>query len=105
MEGEDGEPRRADDHSVLPGDLLRAPAKLENLPLEVYGSVGQLFIAGIVPGLMLTAFLVVTSGISKMKLGAVARASLPWSLVLLLALLIVTYIPTIALWLPNLIWK
>ena len=49
--------------------------------------------------------LYVASGISKMKLGAVARASLPWSLVLLLALLIVTYIPTIALWLPNLIWK
>ena len=49
--------------------------------------------------------LYVASGISKMKLGAVARASLPWSLVLLLALVIVTYIPIIALWLPNLIWK
>lgn len=49
--------------------------------------------------------LYVASGISGMKLGQVARASLPWSLVLLLALLIVTYIPTIALWLPNMIWK
>ncbi len=49
--------------------------------------------------------LYVASGISGMKLGQVARASLPWSLVLLLALLIVTYVPQIALWLPNLIWK
>jgi C4-dicarboxylate transporter DctM subunit len=49
--------------------------------------------------------LYVASGISKMKLGAVARASLPWSLVLLLALAIVTYIPIISLWLPQMIWK
>lgn len=49
--------------------------------------------------------LYVASGISKMKLGAVARASLPWSLVLLLALAIVTYISSISLWLPGLIWK
>ncbi len=49
--------------------------------------------------------LYVASGISGMKLGQVARASLPWSLVLLLALLIVTYIPQISLWLPNMIWQ
>ena len=49
--------------------------------------------------------LYVASGISGMKLGRVARASLPWSMVLLLALLIVTYVPQIAMWLPDLIWK
>jgi C4-dicarboxylate transporter DctM subunit len=49
--------------------------------------------------------LYVASGISGMKLGQVAKASLPWSLLLLMALLIVTYIPSIALWLPNMLLK
>ncbi len=49
--------------------------------------------------------LYVASGISGMKLGQVARASLPWTMVLLLALLIVTYVPQIALWLPSLLWQ
>jgi C4-dicarboxylate transporter, DctM subunit len=34
----------------------------------------------------------------------VARAALPWSLVLLFFLGIVTYVPAITLWLPNLLF-
>lgn len=49
--------------------------------------------------------LYVASGISGMKLGQVARASLPWSLLLLLSLLIVTYTPQISLFLPDLLYK
>jgi C4-dicarboxylate transporter DctM subunit len=48
--------------------------------------------------------LFVASGITKMPITAVARAALPWSLVLLLFLLIVTYVPAISLWLPNLLF-
>ncbi len=49
--------------------------------------------------------LYVASGISGMKLGQVAKASLPWTIVLILALLIVTYVPQIAMWLPSLLWQ
>lgn len=49
--------------------------------------------------------LYVASGISGMKLGQVARASLPWSLLLILALLLVTYISQISLFLPNLLYR
>jgi C4-dicarboxylate transporter, DctM subunit len=45
--------------------------------------------------------LFVTSGITKMPIMTVARAALPWTLVLLLFLVIVTYVPIITLWLPN----
>ena len=33
-----------------------------------------------------------------------ARAALPWTLVLLLFLVIITYVPVIALFLPNLLF-
>ena len=49
--------------------------------------------------------LYVASGISGMKLGQVARASLPWSMLLILALLIVTYVPRISLFLPELLYR
>jgi C4-dicarboxylate transporter, DctM subunit len=45
--------------------------------------------------------LFVTSGITKMSIMAVARAALPWTLVLLVFLAIITYVPVITLWLPN----
>lgn len=48
--------------------------------------------------------LYVASGIAKMPLYAVVRASLPWMLVLVLALLIVTYVPELSLWLPRLLY-
>ena len=45
--------------------------------------------------------LFVTSGITQMSVLEVVRAALPWLSVLLLFLIIVTYVPAIALWLPN----
>jgi C4-dicarboxylate transporter DctM subunit len=39
-----------------------------------------------------------------MPITAVARAALPWSLVLLAFLMIVTYVPVISTWLPNLLF-
>ena len=48
--------------------------------------------------------LFVTSGVTGMSLAAVTRAALPWLLVLLLFLVIVTYMPFISLALPNMIF-
>ncbi len=48
--------------------------------------------------------LFVTSGITGMSIVQVTKAALPWLSILLLFLLIVTYIPQISLFLPNLIF-
>ncbi|MCC6869715.1 MAG: TRAP transporter large permease [Burkholderiales bacterium] len=47
--------------------------------------------------------LFVTAGITKMPIGAVVRAALPWTLVLLAFLIVITYVPAISLVLPNLL--
>ena len=46
--------------------------------------------------------LFVTAGITRMSIGRVVRAALPWTVILLVFLLIVTYVPAITLFLPNL---
>jgi len=48
--------------------------------------------------------LFVTAGITKMPIGEVIRAALPWLGVLLSFLVIVTYIPQVSLLLPNLLF-
>jgi len=48
--------------------------------------------------------LFVTAGITGMSIGRVVRAALPWSLVLLAFLMLVTYVPSISLWLPTLMF-
>jgi len=48
--------------------------------------------------------LFVTAGITKMSIVEVVRAALPWLSVLLIFLVLVTYIPQIALFLPNLLF-
>ncbi|MDI1238944.1 MAG: TRAP transporter large permease subunit [Polaromonas sp.] len=48
--------------------------------------------------------LFVTAGITKMSILGVARAALPWTLVLLLFLMIITYVPAITLFLPNMLF-
>lgn len=47
--------------------------------------------------------LFVTVGITKLTLAQVIRAATPWLSVLLIYLMLVTYIPAISLWLPNLL--
>jgi C4-dicarboxylate transporter, DctM subunit len=49
--------------------------------------------------------LFVTSGITGMSIMQVTRAALPWLMVLLVFLVIITYIPSITLFLPNLLFN
>ena len=49
--------------------------------------------------------LFVTSGITGMSIVQVTRAALPWLSILLLFLIIITYIPQISLFLPNLLFN
>ncbi|WBY02032.1 TRAP transporter large permease [Ramlibacter tataouinensis] len=48
--------------------------------------------------------LFVTAGITRMTIMTVARAALPWTLVLLAFLIFVTYVPSVTLLLPNLLF-
>ena len=47
--------------------------------------------------------LFVTSGITGMPLLRVVKASLPWLMILLVFLVIVTYVPIVSTWLPTLL--
>ena len=49
--------------------------------------------------------LYVASGISRMGLTETTKACAPWILVMLVYLMIITYIPQISLWLPNILYK
>ena len=48
--------------------------------------------------------LFVTVGITKMSIGEVIRAALPWLSILLAFLVFITYVPQVTLWLPNLLF-
>jgi C4-dicarboxylate transporter, DctM subunit len=48
--------------------------------------------------------LYVASGLAKMGLTDVTKAAAPWIIVVTAVLLLVTYVPIISLWLPNLIY-
>ncbi|MCB9336420.1 MAG: TRAP transporter large permease subunit [Flavobacteriales bacterium] len=48
--------------------------------------------------------LFVTSGLTGMSIKDVIVAAFPWTMTILVGLLLVTYIPEIALWLPNLMY-
>ncbi len=64
--------------------------------------VVNLEIGMVTPPIGLNLF--VTSGITKMPILSVARAALPWTGVLLLFLIMITYIPQITMLLPNLLF-
>jgi C4-dicarboxylate transporter, DctM subunit len=49
--------------------------------------------------------LYVASGITKMGISELTVAVLPWLLTMLGFLVIVTYVPQISLWLPNLLFN
>jgi C4-dicarboxylate transporter DctM subunit len=49
--------------------------------------------------------LYVASGISKLGLTETTKACAPWILVMMLYLVLITYVPAISLWLPNLLFK
>ena len=48
--------------------------------------------------------LYVLSSISKAPIGEVIRGTLPFILIMLCLLLVVTYIPAISLWLPEMVY-
>ena len=48
--------------------------------------------------------LFVASGLTNMNLKEVIMACLPWTLTLFFGLILVTYIPQISLWLPNIMY-
>ena len=48
--------------------------------------------------------LFVTSGITGMTIMEVVRAAMPWLSVLVVFLIMITYLPTISLWLPGLLF-
>ncbi len=64
--------------------------------------VVNLEIGMVTPPIGLNLF--VTAGITNMSIMGVARAALPWTLVLLVFLIIITYVPSIALFLPNMLF-
>jgi len=64
--------------------------------------VVNLEIGMITPPIGLNLF--VTAGITKMSIMQVVRAALPWTMVLLLFLVLITYIPAITLFLPELLF-
>lgn len=49
--------------------------------------------------------LYVASGIAKMGLTELTKATLPWLLTMLVFLMLITYIPAISLWLPNMLMR
>ena len=49
--------------------------------------------------------LYVASGISRLGLTETTKACAPWILVMMLYLILITYVPAISLWLPNLLFK
>ncbi len=63
--------------------------------------VVNLEIGMITPPIGLNLF--VTSGITSLSIGQVIRAASPWLIVLLVYLMLVTYIPQITLWLPDIL--
>src|SRR3546814_9668938 len=62
--------------------------------------VVNLEIGMVTPPIGLNLF--VTAGITKMTIGQVIRAASPWLMILLAFLVLVTYVPAISLWLPEL---
>ncbi len=63
--------------------------------------VVNLEIGMVTPPIGLNLF--VTAGITKMSIGQVVRAASPWLIVLLSFLMLISYVPIISLWLPNLL--
>ncbi len=64
--------------------------------------VVNLEIGMITPPIGLNLF--VTAGITGMTVMQVVRAALPWTMVLLVFLVLVTYVPQLSLWLPELLF-
>jgi C4-dicarboxylate transporter DctM subunit len=64
--------------------------------------VVNLEIGMVTPPIGLNLF--VTAGITKMSIMKVARAALPWTMVLVAFLILITYVPAVTMFLPNMLF-
>jgi C4-dicarboxylate transporter DctM subunit len=64
--------------------------------------VVNLEIGMVTPPIGLNLF--VTAGITKMSIMSVARAALPWTMVLVAFLILITYVPAVTMFLPNMLF-
>lgn len=64
--------------------------------------VVNLEIGMVTPPIGLNLF--VTAGVTKMSIAQVVRAALPWTLILLAFLIVITYVPVISTFLPDLLF-
>jgi tripartite ATP-independent transporter DctM subunit len=93
---------------VSPAILLLTPVFLPAMKLLGISGVqfGVILITGLAMGLVTPPVgmcLNVCSAISKIQIGAIFRAALPFLLANLITLILVTYIPALSLWLPSLL--
>jgi C4-dicarboxylate transporter DctM subunit len=88
---------------ILAPILFPIALKLEIDPIHLgVIMVVNMEIGMVTPPVGLNLF--VTSGVTGMSVAQVTRAALPWLMILLAFLVIVTYVPIISLWLPNLLF-
>ena len=93
---------------VSPAILLLTPVFLPAMKLLGINGIqfGVILITGLAMGLVTPPVgmcLNVCSAISKVKIGAIFKAALPFLLANLITLILVTYIPALSLWLPAVI--
>jgi TRAP-type C4-dicarboxylate transport system permease large subunit len=103
---ENGKPLSEDEYMLLAKfePRLRHPAK-KGLDLVHFGVmlVLNLMIGQVTPPFGVCLFVI--SDVNKIKLEKLYKAILPWCIPLVLTLLMVTYLPHIVTWLPNLLLK
>lgn len=93
---------------VSPAILLLTPVFLPAMKLLGINGIqfGVILITGLAMGLVTPPVgmcLNVCSAISKVRIGAIFKAALPFLLANLITLILVTYIPALSLWLPAVI--
>jgi tripartite ATP-independent transporter DctM subunit len=94
---------------TLPAMLLSVPLLLPTakaLGIDLV-HLGVVVILNLIIGIMTPPMgigLYILMAVSKVKFGELVRACLPFIFVLLVALLVITFVPQITLWLPNLLF-
>ncbi|MEJ2170134.1 MAG: TRAP transporter large permease subunit, partial [Desulfobacterales bacterium] len=92
---------------VSPAILLLTPVFLPSMDALGVGHVqfGVILISGLAVGLVTPPVgmcLNVASAISKLSIGTIFRAAVPFLLANIITLILITYIPQLSLWLPSL---
>ena len=95
---------------VTPAILLLTPVFLPLVGALGMGAIpfGVILISGLAVGLVTPPVgmcLNVASAISKLEIGTIFKAALPFLMANLITLLVITFIPEITLWLPSLLMK